>query len=105
MGILKAGSDEGRYAIGVDSDQTGLYPKAVLASMVKEIGNSLYDAAHLIKDGKGRFNQLTIYGLKNKGVALVYNKDLVPDAAKAKIDALAADVASGKVTVPSAYQR
>ena len=105
LGILKAGSDQGRYAIGVDSDQTGLYPKAVLASMVKEIGNSIYDAAHLIKDGKGSFNQLTLYGLKNKGVALAYNKDLIPDATKARIDALASEVVEGKVKVPSAYQR
>ncbi len=105
LGILKAGSDAGRYAIGVDSDQTGLYPKAVLASMVKEIGNSIYDAARLIKDGKGTFNQLTIYGLKNKGVALVYNKDLIPAATKTKIDTLAAEVVDGKVKVPSAYQR
>lgn len=105
LGILKAGSDQGRYAIGVDSDQTGLYPKAVLASMVKEIGNSIYDAAHLIKDGKGSFDQLTVYGLKNNGVALVYNKDLIPAATKGKIDALASAVVEGKVKVPSAYQR
>ena len=43
LGILKAAADANKYSIGVDSDQNGLYPKSVVASMLKEIGNSIYD--------------------------------------------------------------
>ena len=39
LGILKGAADSNKYAIGVDSDQNGLHPKNVLASMIKQIGN------------------------------------------------------------------
>ena len=51
LGILKAAADANKYAIGVDSDQNGLYPKNVVASMLKQIGNSIYDS---IKEIRGR---------------------------------------------------
>jgi basic membrane protein A len=104
LGILKAGADAGKYAIGVDSDQTGLYPAAVLASMIKEIGNSLYDAAKLIKEGKGKFNELTIYAMHNNGVGLVYNKTLIPEAVKTRIDGVKAKVVAGDIKVVSYYK-
>ena len=104
LGILKAAADAGKYGIGVDSDQNGLHPENVAASMLKEIGNSLYDSVHQIKDGKAPFGELVVYGLKNDGVGLVYNDALVPQAVKDKIDALKAKVVSGEVTVDTAFK-
>ena len=104
LGILKAAADANKYAIGVDSDQNGLYPKNVIASMLKQIGNSIYDSTKQIEDGKAPMGTLEIYGLKNDGVALVYNDALVPAAAKAKVEAAKAKVLSGEIKVDTAFK-
>ena len=104
LGILKAAADANKYAIGVDSDQNGLYPKNVIASMLKQIGNSIYDSINQIKAGKAPFGSLEIYGLKNDGVGLIYNDALVPAAVKAKVDEAKAKVLSGAIKVDSAFK-
>ena len=104
LGILKAAADANKYAIGVDSDQNGLYPKNVIASMLKQIGNSIYDSIKQIEAGKAPFGNLEIYGLKNDGVGLVYNDSLVPAAVKAKVDDAKARVLSGEIKVDSAFK-
>lgn len=104
LGILKAAADANKYAIGVDSDQNGLYPKNVIASMLKQIGNSIYDSTKQIEDGKAPMGTLEVYGLKNDGVALVYNDALVPAAAKAKVEAAKAKVLSGEIKVDTAFK-
>ena len=104
LGILKAAADSNKYAIGVDSDQNGLYPKNVIASMLKQIGNSIYDTTKQIEDGKAPMGTLEVYGLKNDGVGLVYNDALVPAAVKAKVDAAKAKVLAGEIKVDSAFK-
>ena len=86
------------------SDQNGLYPKNVAASMLKQIGNSIYDSIKQIEAGKAPFGTLEIYGLKNDGVGLVYNDALVPEAVKAKVDDAKAKVLSGEIKVDSAFK-
>jgi basic membrane protein A len=105
LGILKAAADANKYAIGVDSDQNGLYPKNVIASMLKQIGNSIYDTSKQIEEGKAPMGTLETYGLKNDGVALVYNDALVPAAAKAKVEAAKAKVLSGEIKVDTAFKK
>ena len=102
LGILKGAADSGKYAIGVDSDQNGLHPENVLASMLKQIGNSVYDSINQIKAGEAEFGTLKVYGLANEGVALVYNDALVSDDVKARIDAEKAKVVSGEIEVVTA---
>lgn len=102
LGILKGAADSGKYAIGVDSDQNGLHPENVLASMLKQIGNSVYDSINQIKAGEAEFGTLKVYGLANEGVALVYNDALVSDEVKARIDAEKAKVVSGEIEVVTA---
>lgn len=102
LGILKGAADSKKYAIGVDSDQNALHPDYVLASMLKQIGNSVYDSINQIKAGTAEFGTLKVYGLANDGVALLYNDALVSDAVKARIDAEKAKVISGEVEVVTA---
>jgi len=51
----QSGADSNKYAIGVDSDQNGLYPKNVIASMLKQIGNSIYDTPSRSKRERRRW--------------------------------------------------
>ena len=104
LGILKGAADAKKYAIGVDSDQNGLHPDNVLASMLKQIGNSIYDSIGQVRDGKAEFGKLKIYGLANNGVGLVYNDALVPASVKAKIDEAKAKVVSGALKVETAFK-
>jgi len=104
LGILKGAADSKKYAIGVDSDQSGLHPDNVIASMIKQIGNSIYDSIKQIQDGKAEFGKLKVYGLANEGVGLVYNDKLVPADIKAKVDAAKAKVVSGEIKVDTAFK-
>jgi len=104
LGILKAAADAGKYSIGVDSDQNGLHPDSVVASMLKQIGNSIYDSSKAIRAGKAQFGALEIYGLKNDGVGLVYNDKLVPADVKARVDDAKSKVVSGALKVDTAFK-
>lgn len=104
LGILKGAADANKYAIGVDSDQNGLHPQNVIASMTKQIGNSIYDSIQQIRDGKAEFGTLKIYGLANEGVGLIYNDALVPAAVKAQVDEAKAKVVSGALKVDTAFK-
>ncbi|KDQ70530.1 BMP family ABC transporter substrate-binding protein [Streptomyces sp. NTK 937] len=101
LGILKAAADTGHYAIGVDSDQNSLYPKNVLASMLKQIGTSVHASINQAKDGEIEYGKTVIYGLDNDGVDFVYNDALVPDSAKKAVSDARTDVVDGKVKVAS----
>jgi basic membrane protein A and related proteins len=102
LGILKAAADTNKYAIGVDSDQNGLHPNNILASMIKQIGNSIYDSINQVKAGTAPFGTVVTYGLANEGVALVYNDALVPETAKARVEEAKQQVVSGALKVDSA---
>ncbi|MDE1994042.1 MAG: BMP family ABC transporter substrate-binding protein [Rhizobiaceae bacterium] len=104
LGILKGAADANKYAIGVDSNQNGLHPKNVLASMLKNTGNSIYDSIKEIQAGKAKFGTLEIYGLANDGVGLVYNDDIVPATVKTKVDEAKAKVVSGAIKVDTAFK-
>lgn len=44
LGVLKAADETGNYAIGVDTNQNGLFPGHVLTSLVKRVDIAVYDA-------------------------------------------------------------
>ena len=51
QGVLKAAADAGKYGIGVDSDQDGLFPGHVLTSMVKHVDVATYNSFMDAKNG------------------------------------------------------
>lgn len=103
LGVLKAAKDADRYAIGVDSNQNALQQGHVLASMLKNIGDSIVMATDAYDKGELGFGKLTSYGLANKGVSLTYenNGDIVPKSIQDKVQEFADKVASGEITVPT----
>lgn len=80
LGVLRASKAANKYSIGVDSNQNGLYPGHVVASMTKRVDNSIFDLAKMFKAGKLVYNHTYIYGLKNKGIGLVIDHSLVPSS-------------------------
>jgi len=101
QGVLKAAAEAGKYGIGVDSDQDGLFPGHVLTSMVKHVDVATYDSFMDAKKGTWKPGHLEL-GLKEGGVAYAtddYNKSILTPEAKSAADAAKADIISGKLQV------
>jgi basic membrane protein A and related proteins len=100
-GVLQTAKEKGKLSIGVDSNQNGLYPGSVLTSMVKNVGNAVYDSFMQQKNGTWKAG-VTAKGLKEGGVdwALDDNnrKLITPDIEK-KVTAARKDIIDGKVKV------
>ncbi len=103
QGVISAAKEQGKFAIGVDSDQDYLEPGTVLTSMVKHVDEAVYSTIKDVKDGKFTPDE-HIYDLKVKGVGLspmTYTKDKIgPDNMK-KVDDISAKVVSGEIKVPN----
>lgn len=103
LGMFEAARSLNKFGIGVDADQFNEAPGHVLTSMVKRVDNAVFDSIKRVKDGtfKGGIHQ---FGLAEDGVAYVYdehNKALIPDAVRARLELLRADIIAGRIIVPS----
>lgn len=99
IGVLQAAADEGILSIGVDSNQNHLHPGKVLTSMIKRVDNSVYEAFKAGADLETGFN---VMDLAKEGVGYALddnNKDLVTPEMKAAVDAAAAKIIAGEITV------
>lgn len=103
LGALQAAKDANKYGIGVDSNQNDLQPGHVLASSLKNIGNSLVTAVNAAQEGTLDWGSTTAYGLSNDGVGLDYanNGNTVPQAVQDLINQFKQDIIDGKITVPT----
>lgn len=104
-GTLAAAKDAGNtMVVWVDADGFETQPDyqdIILTSVMKDIGNSVYDTVKSVKDGN--FDSKNYVGtLENGGVGIApwHNFDkLVPDDLKAKIDELKAKIIDGSLKV------
>jgi len=70
LGALDAAKEAGRWAVGVDVDQSYLGPH-ILTSAVKRVDTGIYLAVKGAKSGKGyRGGKDLVFNLKNGGVSL-----------------------------------
>lgn len=103
LGVFEAARTMNRFAIGVDADQYREAPGHVLTSMVKRVDNAVYDVILRVKEHRfkgGIYN----FGLAEDGVGYVYdehNRALIPDAVRARVEALKAEIIAGRIAVPS----
>jgi basic membrane protein A len=94
MGVYQAAKDSGKLAIGVDSNQNHLQPGTMLTSMIKKVDVAVYNVA------KGHKPGISVLGLKEGGVDYALddnNAKLVSADMKKKVDAIKADIISGKI--------
>ena len=96
IGVYQAAKDAGKLAIGVDSNQNHLQPGTMLTSMVKRVDVAVYNAFKGVQPG------VTWLGLKEGGVDVAideYNAKLVTPEMKKRVEAVRADIISGKIKV------
>ena len=103
LGVFEAGRELKKLAIGVDSDQYDEAPGVVLTSMVKHVEVAVFNT---IRDMQaGRFAAgIKVFGLAEDGVGWVYdarNRPLIPEAVKARVDSLRAEIVAGRIVAPS----
>jgi basic membrane protein A len=103
LGVITAAKEQGKFAIGVDSDQDDQAPGTVLTSMIKHVDEAVYQT---IKDTKDNaFTAGTkVFDLKSKGVGLTdfkYTKAKIGDATIKEIGDIREQIVDGKIVVPS----
>jgi basic membrane protein A len=102
LGVLQAAADEGKLAIGVDSNQNYLQPGSVLTSMLKRVDNAVYTALKEAGDDATFKPGLKVLGLAEDGVGYSvdeHNQALLTEDMKAQADDLRAKIISGEITV------
>jgi basic membrane protein A and related proteins len=101
LGVLQTAADNGKFSIGVDSNQNYLHPGSVLTSMVKRVDLAIYNAFADTKDDKFSAGIQNL-GLKEGGVDYALddnNASLITDDMKAAVEKAKADIISGAVKV------
>jgi basic membrane protein A and related proteins len=101
LGVLQTAADNGKFSIGVDSNQNYLHPGSVLTSMVKRVDLAIYNAFADTKDDKFSAGIQNL-GLKEGGVDYALddnNASLITDDMKAAVEKAKADIISGAVQV------
>lgn len=104
-GVFEAAKELGKYAIGVDTDQRYINPENIVASMVKQVGKSIYDTIENIQEGNVEKGKVIRYGLVEGGVDLSYGDDSMTQFAtedmKTQLEEIKAKIISGEIEVPS----
>ncbi|WP_394344740.1 BMP family lipoprotein [Salinigranum halophilum] len=106
-GVFQAAQEQGRFAIGVDRDQSvtkSSFADVILASMVKRVDTAVYDSISSIVDDEFQGGDVVTLGLEANGVAAVYGSQLeseIPQEIKDSVAASRESIIAGDVSVPT----
>lgn len=100
-GVFEAAKAKNVYAIGVDSNQDGLFPGTILTSMMKYVDTATFN---LIKDVlEGKFPaQHQEFGVKEEYVGTTefeFTKDKIGEENIKKLEQIKQDIKDGKIVV------
>ncbi len=101
VGVYQAAADNGKFAIGVDSNQNYLHPGVMLTSMLKRVDNAVYEAMSTAKSGEWKPG-IKVLGLAENGVGWAldeHNEALISDEMKAAAEAAKAAIVAGDIVV------
>jgi basic membrane protein A len=109
-GVFQAAQQEGKFAIGVDRDQSVTksdFADVILASMVKRVDTAVYTSIENVVDDDFQGGSTTTLGLDEEGVQAVYGNQLgseIPDEIKTEIDEARQGIVEGDISVPTTPQ-
>ncbi|MEO0680328.1 MAG: BMP family ABC transporter substrate-binding protein [Pseudomonadota bacterium] len=101
IGVIQAAADEGKLAIGVDSNQNGMAPGQVLTSMLKRVDIAVYSAFSDVMNDEWSTG-FEVLGLAEGGVGYAMdenNEPLITGDMLTAVEAAAAAIKSGEVVV------
>jgi len=103
LGVFEAARETGRYAIGIDADQYSEAPGRVLTSMTKQNDVALLEVVRGLSRGEWQ-GGVRVFGLKEQAIDYVYdehNRALIPEAVRARVEALRSDIIEGRIKPPT----
>lgn len=113
VGVFEAAQEQGKYAIGVDSDQALIVQETdpdqadrILTSMLKNVDLSLYRAVTLHMDGELPYGTAENLGIAKQGVGLAINEiydENTPDEVKVLMDYVIESVSDDMVEINSVF--
>ncbi len=114
IGALQAAKENGKLAVGVDSDQATIFAASdpaqadvIFTSVEKKVGQSLFLALKGTIDGTQKYGVRELLGLKDGAVGIsknAYYEKLVPADIRAEVDALEAKIVSGELVPDTAMK-
>lgn len=100
LGVIEACHEAGVYAIGVDSDQSGISTDTVLTSAMKRVDNAVYDTIESLVNGTLESSVHT-YDLAEGGVDIAPSQDLIADDVVAEVEEVKEKIINGEIEVPA----
>jgi basic membrane protein A len=106
-GVFQAAQEQGKYAIGVDRDQSVTkesFADVILASMVKRVDTAVYNSIQALVNDEFPGGSTTALGLADDGVAAVYGQQLGSEIPQEVRDAVASSresIIAGDISVPT----
>jgi basic membrane protein A len=106
-GVFRAAQNNGRYAIGVDADQSKSLPEydnVILASMVKHVDEAVFRSIRRVTNDSFEGGAVNSLGLEQNGVEAVYGQGLqsdIPQEVKSALEQSEQQIVSGELEVPT----
>ena len=104
-GVFSAAREVNRLAIGVDGDQKYIDPDRIVCSMVKRVGQSIYDMVADESNWCG--GQVFVASMESGYIGLAYGTDDMPqqvsEELKAELEVIRQQIVDGAIVVPTAF--
>jgi len=106
-GVFRAAQEAGRFAIGVDRDQSitkESFSDVILASMVKRVDNAVYSSVESVVNDEFQGGSVNTLGLEQNGVEAVYGQQLgseIPQEIKDEVSEARQSIIDGDISVPT----
>jgi basic membrane protein A len=98
LGALAAAKEKKVWGIGVDADQRYL-GSHIMTSALKKVDRAVMDLTTLAKNGKLKTGSDYVFSLKNAGMGIGSVSPKIPKAYVTKTNAIAKQIAAGKIRV------
>ena len=105
VGMFNAASELGFIAVGVNTNQNGLFPDNTIASMLKRVDNAAYAAISAVVDGTFAGGVVTLT-LADGGVGYT-NEDsniVLPESIVSELASIEQMIVSGEIAVPETIE-
>ena len=100
-GAIEAAKENGKFAIGVDRDQSDLAPENVLTSAIKRVDAGVYETVKAYVGGVFEGGTTTVYGLEDNAVGIPdTTKNLVSQDILDYVKAETEKLKSGEIKAP-----
>ncbi|WP_331233977.1 BMP family lipoprotein [Natronorarus salvus] len=106
-GVFEAAQSAGRFAIGVDDDQSVSaeeFSDVIVASMIKRVDSAVYESIEAIVEDTFEGGQVNDLGLEEEGVGAIVGQDFEGELPEEIVDALEESrqaIIDGEIEVPN----